>query len=266
MSSLKNSLSTSAAGWIRPNGPTRFGPGRNWMCAATLRSPQMTTGRTPSMPPTMASISIEVHTQCWASGGRPFRNVIPGSFSRCRSGDGARGGTFAVRRELGAAAVHATALLADVELELVAEQLDVGHDGHGGRVAERAERLAEDHVADVPQLVDLGKPALAVLELGEDVLHPVRALAAGRALAARLVAVELRHVERQVDHAHLVVDEDAAARADHRAGGGDRFVVERDVELIRQHGGHRRSAGDDRLEHVAGLHPAGVLLEQRAQR
>ncbi len=38
MSSLKMSLNTSANGCNSPFGPTRFGPERSWMNAATFRS------------------------------------------------------------------------------------------------------------------------------------------------------------------------------------------------------------------------------------
>ena len=38
MSSLVTSLMTSASGCSSPCGPTRYGPGRTWMCAITFRS------------------------------------------------------------------------------------------------------------------------------------------------------------------------------------------------------------------------------------
>ena len=53
-------------------------------------------------------------------------------------------------------AAERAAALVDVRLELVAELVDVARDRHRGRVAERAEALAEDPVADVEQQVELG--------------------------------------------------------------------------------------------------------------
>src|SRR4051794_19592261 len=75
--------------------------------------------------------------------------------------------------------------------ELVAEQLDAADDGAGGAVAEGAERAAEDVVAGVEQRVDVGLRGRPRLHPLQDLHHPVGALATRRALAARLVRVEL---------------------------------------------------------------------------
>src|SRR5689334_8807964 len=56
----------------------------------------------------------------------------------------------------------------DVLLEVVAELVDVAGDRHRGRVAERAEALAEDAVADVEQQVELVLGGVAVLDLVQD--------------------------------------------------------------------------------------------------
>ena len=52
-----------------------------------------------------------------------------------------------------------TAAVVDVRLELGAEARDVARDRHRGRVAERAEALAEDPVADVEQQVEVALAA-----------------------------------------------------------------------------------------------------------
>src|SRR4051794_17700909 len=75
---------------------------------------------------------------------------------------------------------------------LVAEVLDRGRHRAGGAVAEGAERPAEDVVGQVEQRLEILFRALAGLEPVVDADVPVRALAARGALAARLVAVELR--------------------------------------------------------------------------
>src|SRR3954468_22187480 len=93
------------------------------------------------------------------------------------------------------AAVRAAAVL-DVGDELLAPLLQVARDRVDGEVAERAERLAEDPRADRLEQLDVRELAVAALELLQDLHHPARSLAARRALAARLVHVELRRAER----------------------------------------------------------------------
>src|SRR5438034_4148816 len=90
---------------------------------------------------------------------------------------------------------------ADVLAELVAELVDVARDRHRGRVAERAETVAEDPVAHVEQEVELVLLGVAVLDSVQELHHPTGALAARRALPARLVHVELRHPQAEQDDA-----------------------------------------------------------------
>src|SRR5690242_15938911 len=85
-----------------------------------------------------------------------------------------------------------TAGLVDVLLELAAELVDVARDRDRGRLAERAEALAVDAVADVEQQIELVLLGVAGFEPAQDLRHPARSLAARRALAAGLVLVELR--------------------------------------------------------------------------
>src|SRR5205823_13029668 len=105
-------------------------------------------------------------------------------------------------------AAERAAALVDVRLELVAELGDVARDDHRVRVAERAEALAVDAVADVEQQVELALRRAAVLELAQDRRQPARALAARRALPARLVLVELRVADPELHHAAAVVEHD----------------------------------------------------------
>src|SRR2546428_5286216 len=85
--------------------------------------------------------------------------------------------------------------LVDVALELLAEARDVARDRHRGGVAERAEALAEDPVADVEEQIELRLLGAPALDLAQDLHHPARPLAARRALPAGLVHVELRHAQ-----------------------------------------------------------------------
>ena len=143
---------------------------------------------------------------------------------------------------------HRAAPFAHVRLELGAEVLHRRQRRRRRGVAERAQRLADDVVADADQQVDVAHLPFAALDPGEDLEQPVAALAARRALAARLVLVEMQQVARRPHHAGRLVHHDDAGRAEHRPRL--RHVVEagRDVELIGQQDRHRRSAGDDRLE------------------
>ena len=107
--------------------------------------------------------------------------------------------------------------------------------------------------------------ASARLDALEDFHQPVRALAAGRAPAARLVLIELRQVLRGLEHVHGLVHHDEAAGADHRAGGDQALVVHPHIFPDDVFGGHdvdRRAAGDDRLELPPVRNPLAVLHDE----
>src|SRR5262249_51973992 len=114
----------------------------------------------------------------------------------------------------------------------VPEVLDRGDDRGDRAVAQRAERPAEDVVADVEQFLQVFLAALAVLEPLEDADHPERPFPAGRALAARLVLVELGPPQRGPDHAGGLVEDLQRPGAEQRPGRGHRLEVERDVEVL----------------------------------
>src|SRR5260221_5458078 len=102
-------------------------------------------------------------------------------------------------------ATERAAALLDVRDELVAELRDVRRDDDRVGVAERAEALAVDPVAHVEEEVEVALRRPAVFELAEDRGEPARSLAARRALAARLVLVELREADGELDDAAAVV-------------------------------------------------------------
>src|SRR5436309_10805907 len=87
----------------------------------------------------------------------------------------------------GGLAAERAATLVDVRDELVAELRDVARDDDRVGVAERAQALAVDAVADVEQQVEFAFVRPAVLQLAQDGRQPACALAARRALATRLV-------------------------------------------------------------------------------
>ena len=106
-------------------------------------------------------------------------------------------------------------------------------------VAERTERTAQYVVADVEQLVQVSLAALAALQRVAQLHHPVRALAARRALAAGLVLVELHPPQCRPDHAGGLVEDLQRPGAEHRPGRVDRLEVERHVEMLVGEDGRR---------------------------
>ena len=154
----------------------------------------------------------------------------------------------------------------DVRLELRPVLLEVARDRVHGEVAERAQRLPEHAVADLIQEIEVRALAAALLELRQDLHQPAGADAARRALAARLVHVELLRSERELHHAAAVVDDDDRRRAEERARRLDRVVVHRRVDLGGRQHRNRRASGDDRLQLAAPGDAAGDVVDQLAQR
>src|SRR6187200_2363412 len=115
----------------------------------------------------------------------------------------------------------------DVLEELLAELRDVARDGDRVGVAERAQARAVDSLAHVEQEVEVAVRPVAGLDLLQDLREPARPDAAGRALAAGLVLVELRDADAELHHAAPVVEHDHGCRADRRAGLREGVEVER---------------------------------------
>ena len=167
--------------------------------------------------------------------------------------------------EGGRGRVERAAAVLEVGDVLVAEVLDRRGDRAGRAVAERAERPAEDVVALVEQLLEVGLGALALLEPREHLHQPPGALAARRALAAGLVLVELRPAQHRAHHAGGLVEDLQRLGAEHRAGGADALVVERHVEVLGGQDRRRGAARGPELQLVARADAAGEV-EQLAQR
>src|SRR5207248_5992987 len=98
-------------------------------------------------------------------------------------------------------------------------------------------------VGRVEQRVDVLRVPLAGLEPAQDLHHPVGPLPAWRALAARLVRVELGPAQDRADDTCRVVEDLQRLGAEHRSGRADGFVVERHVEMF---GGEDRRRGTAR--------------------
>src|SRR5215471_227226 len=148
---------------------------------------------------------------------------------------------------------------------LVPEVLDHGHNRRGRGVTERAERPANDVLANVEQLVQVFLGTRAVLEPLDRPDHPVGALPARRALAARLVLVELGPAERDAQRARAVVENLQRPGAEQGPGGGHRLEVKRHVQVLVGQDRRGRPAGSPELQPVPCPDAAGHV-EKLAQR
>src|SRR6266511_2761323 len=161
-----------------------------------------------------------------------------------------------MRADRHARPAEGAAVTVDVLVELCTEVLKGRDDRAGGAVAEGTEGTAEDRVTDVRQRVHVLAAALAALQPGEDLPHPVGALAAGRALAARLVRVEPGEVQAGADDADVLREHDERAGAEQAAGALDALEVHGRVQVV---GGEQRGGGParrPRLELLAVEHAA----------
>src|SRR6516165_8367319 len=83
-----------------------------------------------------------------------------------------------VRHQHGVSGVERATASLDVGDVLVAEELDRRHHRAGGAIAQRAERLSQDGVRDIRQLVDVLEGALAGFQPLIDLVQPEGALPA----------------------------------------------------------------------------------------
>src|SRR4051812_38803345 len=190
------------------------------------------------------------------------RRSGPGRSSRHRAMDmdGDRGEHVVQRGRL----AERTPALVEVRHELGPELLDIAGNGDRRRLAERAQALAVDPVADVEEEVELGLQRLARLEPAQDLRHPARPLPARRALAARLVLVELGDADAELHHAAAVVEHNHAGRSHRRVQLQQRVEVVADVDLIARQDHCRRAARNDRLELTAVRNAAAEAVDQLA--
>src|SRR5258708_19271940 len=98
----------------------------------------------------------------------------------------------------GRVAAERTAAVLEVLPELVAELRHAARDRHRGRVAEHAQTLADDPVADVEQELQVVLARRARLDRVQQLHEPARADTPRRALAARLVLLELPDPEHEL--------------------------------------------------------------------
>ena len=157
-------------------------------------------------------------------------------------------------------------LVADVLDVLLAEMADRRKHGVRGRLAQAAQRRVLDHFAEFDEPIDVGLFAAAFADAVEDFEHPLGADAAGDALAARFFLHEFEEVAGDVDHAAILVHDDQAAGAHDRAEFGERFVIQRDVEVLLGDAAAGGAADLGGLELLAAGDSAADVVDQVAQR
>ncbi len=116
----------------------------------------------------------------------------------------------------------------DALLDHMAKMADQALHRPGGGVAQRADGVAFDLMADIEQHIDLALLGLALGHALEHPPHPARALAAGRALAARLMLVEIGEPRDGADDVGRLVHDD------HRRGTEARLQRLEAVEIHRE--------------------------------
>src|SRR3984885_1343103 len=172
---------------------------------------------------------------------------------------------LSVRSQHGVSRVERTSASFDVGDVLVAKERDGGRHRAGRTIAQRAERLPQDRVGDIPQLVEILQGALAGFQPFVDLVQPEGAFPARRALPARLVLVELSPAPHRTYHTGGLVEDLQRLGAQHRARRAHALVVQRHVEVLVGEQRRRGSARRPELELMPGAHPTRVS-EQLAQR
>src|SRR5687768_14920799 len=158
--------------------------------------------------------------------------------------------------------------LGDPPLKLRPEVADQALDRPGGGVAQRADGVALDLLGDVPERVDLVDLGIALDQPLHHPPHPARALAAGGALAAALMLVEIGDAGDRLHHVGRLVHDDHRRCAEAGLEIAKTVEIHRRIDdLMRWNQRHRRTARNDGEEIVpAAAYSAGVALDQLAER
>src|SRR5271157_607532 len=111
--------------------------------------------------------------------------------------------------------------------------LNVRNDRHRGRIAQRAKRASQHVLRQVIHIVNILRDTTARVEARQCLFDPVGALTAWNTPATALVLVELDHPQRELDNAHLVIEDDDAPRAQHRSNLEHSIEIHGHIDLVR---------------------------------
>ncbi len=136
----------------------------------------------------------------------------------------------------------------DMILPFIAPVLDGGLNRHHRGIAERTNCPAQDIAADIFDLLYIARLSLSSFDPVDHLLEPAGAFAAGRALPARFMFEEMNQLLNGPDDTGVFVKYNHGARSEHRAGSGERFIIQLDIDHVGQKERRRGSAGDNTFE------------------
>src|SRR5690625_523243 len=174
-------------------------------------------------------------------------------------------GARSIGKERRFAVIKGATTLSDVRSVFITEIFDARGYGRGSAVTQGTERAPQNVVTHIKQRVEVFFSAAARFDAPQHEAHPVGSLAAGGALTAGFVGVEIGPARYCEDHARGLIKKLQRARTEHRTGRGDGFEVERHIEVLSGQQRCRGTTGRPELQFVAVAHtPAHI--EQLAQR
>jgi hypothetical protein len=118
-------------------------------------------------------------------------------------------------RDIELPGAYEASFVLDVMLVFRAEQFDTAGDGTGGGIAQWAEGLATDVIANVHKQIDVAWSAVSMFNTMENFHQPVGAFATGSTFAAGFVAIEFGHAQNGIYDACVIVHDDDATGAKH---------------------------------------------------
>ncbi len=165
-------------------------------------------------------------------------------------------------------------LVDDVSLVLVAEVAQGAEDRIGGGLTQAAHGGVLDDDGQLFEQLQVIEGAAAFGDVLQNLVHPLGALAAGVALAARLILEKGHEVLGHVDHAGVFVHDDHPAGAHDRTGLLEAVVVDGEIESGGRNAPSRGTSGlygldlrlaggaaADIVDHLSDGHAEGNLDE-----
>ena len=147
------------------------------------------------------------------------------------------------------------ALVGNVAFIFVTEILQCAQNRIGSRLTEPAHGRVFHGLRQLEEQFEVARRATAFSDILQNFMHALRALAAGKTLAAGFVFQEAHEIFCDVHHAGVVVHDDHPARSHDGPGFGQTVIINRQVK----HGGWNAPAGGS-----AGLNGLDLRLARGA--